>query len=1053
MKGFWIAVLACALAPAQIPGGAFSQPALHAYGEKDGLPHPTVQTILQDPQGRIWVGTQDGAAVFNGKQWRTLNLPKEARSNYVRALVFDSTGTLWVGTQDDGLWQYRNDLWKRIELPTTPANPRINGLSRTLAADGSETIWVATGGAGLLRWQHQAWTQFDDRKGMPSSWVWSLRPGRNGVNWAATDGGLVRLEGDSLRVIQEQDGLPGKRCNESLETHPPGQESRVWACCWSKGLGVYEKGVWRAVPFPSNYPISLGESRTATGESMLWVGTNDMGVVWRIGEGPWQVLGLDQGLPAVGVYALLATGTRPELWMGLREGGLVALNRGGFVTFPRRGELANPAATAALETSSADGVRTHWIATEGGLTAWRNGRRLAVPPILPGNPNVQVNALIETGVFGGRKVVAGTMDGLAILEGDHWRLITRRDGLIENDVRTMLATRDDAGIESLWVTSTGGLTRFRVGRMTQWKTGEHALHPVTYALLETQEADGPSLWMGTRGGGVGRFKNGQFSAMGLTSGLPNLSVYALHKSKTADGKSLLLAGTFGGGLAWLEKDVPGGTWQVLSAQEQPDLPSNVILQITEDAKGRLYLATPRGLVRTLPPWRGGNWQMETFTEADGLPSRVCSRANLSISREGILGVGTRGGMAWLDVNQEPAVPPLPVPFLEVFSSAGKITHARERMGIPFRDQPLLAEYALPHYLNSEGTLFRTQILGLEDHPTAWSLEGKRDLGFLPKGRFTLRIQAKDTRGRSSDQLDVEFRVHPPPWSSPVAYTLYLALLAAALTLLVRLRLRVLRTRAEELEARVEQATKEIRSQKADLERLNARLEHLNEEKNQMLGIAAHDLRNPLNTLMLYTELLDGEQDPAEIAATTGIIKKGIQQMAELVKRLLDISHIDSGRMEVHLEAMDPLELAEGVVYTHSAKAQAKGLSLRLDVPTTPPPILADPVALREVLDNLVTNALKFTQPGPHNPEVVLRVGPGWIEVQDQGPGFSEEDKAQAFGRFIRLSARPTGGESSTGLGLSIVKGLVEAMGGTVALDSEPGRGTTFRIELQVALEG
>ena len=226
---------------------------------------------------------------------------------------------------------------------------------------------------------------------------------------------------------------------------------------------------------------------------------------------------------------------------------------------------------------------------------------------------------------------------------------------------------------------------------------------------------------------------------------------------------------------------------------------------------------------------------------------------------------------------------------------------------------------------------------------------------------------------------------------------------------------------------------------------------LDKMKDDFLHHITHDLRNPLNTLMLYTELLDGEQDLTEIETTARAMKKGIHQMAELVKRLLDVSHIDSGHMEFQLEPLDPFELAEGVVYTHAAKADAKGLTLRLEVPATPPPLLADALALREVLDNLVSNALKFTEPGGPHPEVVVRVGSGWIEVQDHGPGFSDEYKAQAFGRFTRLSARPTGGESSTGLGLSIVKGLVEAMGGAVRLDSEAGQGSTFRVELPVAL--
>jgi signal transduction histidine kinase len=147
--------------------------------------------------------------------------------------------------------------------------------------------------------------------------------------------------------------------------------------------------------------------------------------------------------------------------------------------------------------------------------------------------------------------------------------------------------------------------------------------------------------------------------------------------------------------------------------------------------------------------------------------------------------------------------------------------------------------------------------------------------------------------------------------------------------------------------------------------------------------------------------------------------------------------------------VDATELLATVLEEQGPRAAAKGQRLELGVGPDTLPFLADAMHLKEVVDNLVSNAIKFTPPGPPERHIQVRVGRGWLEVQDQGPGFLPEEIAHAFGRFERLSARPTGGETSTGLGLSIVHALVEAMGGTIRLSSEPGQGATFHISLPV----
>jgi two-component system sensor histidine kinase/response regulator len=171
------------------------------------------------------------------------------------------------------------------------------------------------------------------------------------------------------------------------------------------------------------------------------------------------------------------------------------------------------------------------------------------------------------------------------------------------------------------------------------------------------------------------------------------------------------------------------------------------------------------------------------------------------------------------------------------------------------------------------------------------------------------------------------------------------------------------------------------------------------------------------------------------------------QLLAFVKEFLANSAADHSMM---LQAT-PLDFSKAVsraAEDYREAARRKNLELRLDLPDESAVVLGDPNALAQVLDNLLSNAVKFSPEGKQI-SITIRLLPAAVEclIQDQGPGFTDEDKARMFRRYGRLSARPTGGEPSTGLGLSIVRKLVQGMHGELICDSAPGHGATFTIRL------
>jgi PAS domain S-box-containing protein len=248
---------------------------------------------------------------------------------------------------------------------------------------------------------------------------------------------------------------------------------------------------------------------------------------------------------------------------------------------------------------------------------------------------------------------------------------------------------------------------------------------------------------------------------------------------------------------------------------------------------------------------------------------------------------------------------------------------------------------------------------------------------------------------------------------------------------------------EALEDRVEVRTRE--------------LVQLNNEKNEFLGIAAHDLKNPLAGILSSAEILSRYfAEDVAIQRFTKMIVSASDQMLDIIKNLLDVNRIESGLVQLTIQPVN-LEILDSVVEEYRARSAQKGIIIHYESPQRGTTwVLGDTQSVRQILDNLISNAVKYSpQWKPVWVRVLHRkdddgVRVVRVEVQDEGPGLTEEDKKKLFGKFARLSAQPTGGENSTGLGLSIVKKLVELQHGRVWCESTLGLGTTFIVELLAA---
>lgn len=240
---------------------------------------------------------------------------------------------------------------------------------------------------------------------------------------------------------------------------------------------------------------------------------------------------------------------------------------------------------------------------------------------------------------------------------------------------------------------------------------------------------------------------------------------------------------------------------------------------------------------------------------------------------------------------------------------------------------------------------------------------------------------------------------------------------------------------------------------------------LNEEKNRFLGMAAHDLRNPLGVILGYSDFLlmchgcpaEGLGDAVPTARWTRSelevvdrIRSSSRFMLHLINDLLDISTIESGKLRLDMQSTDLIQLVQGNVGLNTVLAAQKGMQIELqcdpDVPRAP----VDSLKVEQVLNNLISNAIHYA---PKGTTITVRVRQQGdevvISVQDQGPGIAREEIGNLFRPFGRARTVSTGGEPSTGLGLAIARRIVEGHDGRIWVESELGRGATFSVSFPV----
>ncbi|HPC82079.1 MAG TPA: two-component regulator propeller domain-containing protein [Thermoanaerobaculaceae bacterium] len=1017
------AALFCALArgaAALDPARTIDQYVRDVWSTEQGLPQSSVEVIFQDRDGFMWFGTQEGLARFDGVSFRVLDraVVPELGENVIASLAEDDAGTLWIGTTL-GLVALQDGVPAAFG-----ASEGLPGRGvRAILPAGAGEVWLGTRGGGLGILSSGRVRVVSVAQGLAHDGVWSLARTPDGEVWVATSGGVSRVHDGRTANYGREHGLPGLQVRAILAR----RDGSVWAGT-DRGVARFDGARFvtevEAAGLGGAAVWSLLEDR----DGSLWIGTYGAGL-FRLAAGRLDRCTEHDGLPGNLVRSLFED-REGSLWVGFSARGVARLKDTSFTTVLARHGLPHEYVTAVMEDR--DG-RLLVGTFGGGLARLENGRWVRVDSgrTLPSH---DVWSLAQ-----GRdgSLWVGTLgNGMAHLQVGRVAMWTSRNGLSSDGVRAIV--EDRAG--DVWVATRRGLSRIRGGSVDVFGAADGLPADGFYCLHE--DAHG-RLWVGTSGGGVCRMDGGRPVTFPESGDLARQTVYDILE----DADRTLWFGTSGAGIWRLR----GGRWSAVTTRE--GLFDNTAFRLLDDGLGGMWASCNKGVFRVerrqleeVMEGRASRVECEVFGAGDGLASAEANGGSQPSGwrgHDGRLYFPTVRGLAIVDPARLVRNTVAPRVRVEAVTAGGETFDARAPLRLGPGSNDLEIRYTALSFRAPARVGFRYRLAGFDRD---WVEAGPRRVAYytnVPPGTYRFEVVAANEDGVwSPEPAALPLTLTPPFWSTWWFRGAGAVLLAGLVLGLYRLRVRHLERDRRTLERLVAERTAELAA--------------LNAQKNEFLGMAAHDLRSPLGVISAWTGIVmrsleSGRFGPERAARELGRVMAVADHLNRVVGDLLDVSSIESGTLCVEPCPTSLTALLDEVVQLYSTLAAEKGTALVLRPGTGEAMALADRDRIIEVLSNLVSNAIKFTPPGGRV-SVWWETAPGEIvtHVEDTGPGLSEADQQALFRRFGRLSARPTAGEPSTGLGLAIVKKIVEAHRGRVWAANAEGGGARFSFALPAA---
>jgi len=1048
------------------------------YGVSDGLSQSEILCILQDSEGYIWVGTQNGLNKFDAYSFeRFFNNPADHHTisnNWIFDIAEDQNGILWIGTKD-GLNKYDKNTgqFSRVSFPDSIDATAYNYVYGITADEShiyinqSPTLSVLDINTGAIR----SYKNTFETEGALYDRGFPVFKCSSGMIWIGSVNGLCHFNPQEQEFTYFHPGEPGTNSisNGHITSLLEDKKGNVWVGT-EEGLNIYYSETEQIVRYTHdrNDPGSLShdyiQSMIQDHEGNIWIGTDGGGLNKTTGILPAGVLefthfrNLADNNNYIGhdiVLSLLEDSSH-NLWIGTLAGiDKTDLKKKSISYFSKSD---NPNSIDLLDNVIAsvfeDDDHRLWVGTWGkGLSIVDRNTNKSMHYLAEsvGERHIPENHIHVIFKDSKSRIWLGTRNGVSIFDSSSHQFIPVEEYFDVPDFSYFSNNRVYCIIETMdgrfWIGTGNGIcildTELKKGTVIR----EDSEGPLTisrnlvYSLLEDRDGE---IWIAASNG-LDRYDPSTklLSHYASDPGSSNSLSDNFTVSLCEDREGNIWIGTSVGTSRFSKSDST-----FISYSVKDGLPSNIVYDIVQDGKGNLWFSTGSGLAMKNPDASAA----DAFIIVDELLGKEFNIKAVYKNDQGELFFGAMDGLISFhpdSLTGNNFIPPLAITSFEKENNGirQKINVYTEEIDLSHRDYSFTIEFSALDFTNPSKNRYSYKMEGISDN---WIEIGtRRFVPFtnLPPGAYTFSVKGSNNDGVWNEAgASIRINNHPPWWRSNYAYVAYVLALIVLINLIIRLREQSLVREKRNLEEKIRERISEIAQKNNELNELNAM-------KDTFFSILAHDLKNPFSSLYslsgLVVQNFQSMEDEEKLTALKKI-EDSSKLIYNLLENLLTWSRSQRGDIDYAPDKFMLSDLVHTNINLHRVAAESKGVRLSSEV-NGDLQAYGDREMISTVLRNLINNAIKYSHRGGVVEVNVAEKGDFMeVTVSDRGVGMTKEDAEKIFRIDAKYKSPGTMGEKGTGLGLILCKDFIEINKGLIWCESQEGSGTTFHFTTPVS---
>ncbi|MBS0027193.1 hybrid sensor histidine kinase/response regulator transcription factor [Chitinophaga sp. 22321] len=1044
---------------------------------KDGLLSNTVNAIIKDHYGLMWFATDDGLNKFDGTNFTVYRHrsgdSSSLRANEVLTLHEDKAGNLWIGTSGGGLSLYDRKKDAFIHFPLHANAPQLppNAVIMDISSDTSGKVWIAQFENLFMldpATRHISKISLDTEttgsaiRKIPNC----IFVDRQQQIWVGTTRGLYCYSPSTGAVKQVPGNKPGNTPDNNIKAIAGDSNGQIWIGT-EKGLYTVQPDGAGITPYHSAPGAPLLDNKLVNciepdKDHQLWIGTEQGLIILNTSTNTADYYVPDDE----NIYSLTNEAIKCAYidqqgiyWLGTLRGGINKYDKNlSLFSFKPGAVFHTDGRQSSIASAFAENSEGNvFVGTDGGGMFEFNRKTGKVLPVnipLPVKAGkVSIMALHYTRE---KKLYIGTYAlGLLVMNRatGSYKYLAKGTGPNDLNSSDIFCIREDSR-GNIWIGTNGEgvnvlkneqvIARYRPqpGPAT---SNEKKLPLNGYVRAIEEDAEG-NIWIGSHGGGIGVYHpaTGQWDVYTQNnSQLPGDKVQALLR----DSNGRMWVGTYGGGLSLFDKT----RQRFINFCEKDGLQNTTIYQILEDKNGSIWLSTNTGI----SSFNFVTKKFHNYSHYNGVQNNNFYHTSGIRLSDGELMFGGLEGFNYFTPSDLTVNKNVPVVLLTDLKVANKSIApgddgpiqtpiaVADNIRLAYKQNFVLSFVAL-NYTNPRENYYAYKLEGFDKD---WNYTGTANTAAytnLDPGEYTFHVKAGNSDGIwNPNDTRIKIFVRPPFWRTTYAYLFYLS--AICLLLLYSRYRGITRIRKKFL---LEQERQEVK-----------RVQELDRLKIKFLTNLSHDFRTPISLIMGPVEQLIAGEKTGNRLDKLNMIKRNSRRLLNLVNQLLDFRKMEERELKLQLLEGDLVSFIKEVTDSFCDFAERKNIRFTFNSGPSVLHVLFDHDKIERILFNLLSNAFKFTlERDTVTVELQLldtksASDQQWIliQVKDTGIGIPEDKKEKVFEHFFQGSTSPAILNQGTGIGLSITKEFVKMHGGTINVESEPGQGATFSIQLPLKI--